>query len=680
MLLAGCSGGDSGGGAAGPVPTADAWADETVAVGIPVILDGSASEGPAGAPVSYQWTLTSKPSGSTASLRSPNSARATFTPDVAGAYTATLVVQANGVVSPPDTVSITCSTGNIAPRANAGADRSAAPGGAITLDGTASRDPNNTALTYSWRIVTQPSGSAPVLSNATTATPTFRADVPGVYTVALTVSDGSLTSAADQASITVATGNLPPVANAGPDQSVTTGQVVTLSGTRSTDPNGDPLTYSWCLRGRPQGSTATLNGANTAQPTFTPNVAGSYVICLTVNDGQVNSNSDTVVIEARGSGTGGGGFNQGTGFGGLDSDFVSTIVVATDGTRDVFVGGRFSTYNGTPANALIRLHPDGTVAHTFGTGFSGNQTGFETADVRDIALARGTSGQLYAVGEFTTFNGQPVPRIARLNADGSLDTMFRSGLGFNSMPLATLPAQDGSGDLYVGGIFQSYNGVAAIQIARLNADGSLDTGFATGTGFEDAPDSFGDSVTQLLSATGGRIYVGGGMQRYNGQEGGSLVRLNPDGTRDVTFAANVGVNFDAPVVEALAPAADGTDDIYVGGRMRLVRLKASGAVDPTFGSTESRLVLAIAPAQDGTGDVLVSTVNGLIRLSRNGAIVSTFHEANVDGGIYTIVPVLDGTRDFYIGGLIKTYNGVPVNHIARVHADGTLASVVSGGP
>jgi hypothetical protein len=156
--------------------------------------------------------------------------------------------------------------------------------------------------------------------------------------------------------------------------------------------------------------------------------------------------------------------------------------------------------------------------------------------------------------------------------------------------------------------------------------------------------------------------------------------LNPDGTRDVTFAANVGVNFDAPVVEALAPAADGTDDIYVGGRMRLVRLKASGAVDPTFGSTESRLVLAIAPAQDGTGDVLVSTVNGLIRLSRNGAIVSTFHEANVDGGIYTIVPVLDGTRDFYIGGLIKTYNGVPVNHIARVHADGTLASVVSGGP
>src|SRR5687767_11305126 len=133
MLLAGCGGSDSGGGAAGPAPTADAGTDETVAVGIPVILDGTASEGPAGAPVSYQWTLTSKPSGSTASLRSPSSARATFTPDVAGAYTATLVVQANGVASQADTVSIICSTGNIAPRANAGPDRSAAPNGSITV-------------------------------------------------------------------------------------------------------------------------------------------------------------------------------------------------------------------------------------------------------------------------------------------------------------------------------------------------------------------------------------------------------------------------------------------------------------------------------------------------------------------------------------------------------------------
>ena len=675
VLLAGCSSGgsDGGGGSAAPAPTANAGADETVAVGVPLTLDGSASDSPTGVPVSYQWTLSGKPAGSTASLTSPASARPTFTPDVAGSYTATLIVQASGVPSSPDSVAITAVTGNVAPRANAGPDASAAPGRAITLDGTASRDPNNTAITYSWRIAEQPPGSHPTLTNATSATPIFTADVAGRYVLALVCSDGSLTSTVDQVVIIVATGNLPPVANAGPDQTVTAGQLVTLDGTGSSDPNGDPLTYNWCLRGRPQDSTATLNAANTAHPTFTPDVAGSYVLCLTVSDGKATSAADSIVVEARGT-----VFNQGTGFGGSDSNLVRTIVVATDGTRDVFVGGRFSTYNGTPANALIRLRPDGTVAQAFGTGFGGNQAGFNTGDVSDIAVAPGTSGQLYVVGEFTTFNGQPAPRIARLNPDGSLDVMFRSGLGFDSMPLATLPAQDVTGDLYVGGTFHSYNGVAANRIARLNADGSLDTGFATGTGFEDLVDSVGNVVTQLLSATGGRIYVGGGMGRYNGQNSGSLVRLNPDGTRDVTFAPDVGFNADAPVVEALASAADGTDDFYVGGRMPLLRLKASGAVDPTFESAASGLILAIAPAQDGTGDVLVSTMFRLIRLSRNGGLVPMFREASLNSVIYTIVPVLDGTRDFYIGGDFKTYNGVAVNHFARIHADGSLASVVSG--
>ena len=235
-------------------------------------------------PLSYQWTLTAKPTSSNASLSTPNSVRATFTPDIAGAYTASLVVLANGLTSPPDTVSLTAVTGNVAPIANAGADRSAAPNGTITLDGTASRDPNGTTVTYSWRIVQQPPGSNPVLSNATSATPTFRADVPGVYILALTCSDGSLTSTVHQITITVATGNLPPVANAGPDQTVTAGQQVKLIGSGSSDPNGDPLTFSWCLKGRPVGSTATLSGANTANPTFTPDIAGSYVFCLSVND------------------------------------------------------------------------------------------------------------------------------------------------------------------------------------------------------------------------------------------------------------------------------------------------------------------------------------------------------------------------------------------------------------
>jgi hypothetical protein len=308
-LVTGCGGGGDtggGGGAAGPAPTAQAAADQTVPVGTPTTLDGTGSESPTGAPLSYQWMLAAKPSGSTASLTNPNSVRATFTPDVAGTYTATLVVRAHGVDSAPDAATVVAVTGNVAPVANAGLDRSAAPSRPITLDGTASHDPNNTSVTYSWRIVEQSPGSNPTLTNLTSATPTFTADVAGRYVLALTCSDGTLTSTVDQVVITVATGNLPPVANAGPDQTVTAGQQVTLDGTRSSDPNGDPLTYSWCLKGKPEGSTATLNGANTASPTFTPDIVGSYVFCLTVNDGKLVSASDTVVVEARLPSTGSG--------------------------------------------------------------------------------------------------------------------------------------------------------------------------------------------------------------------------------------------------------------------------------------------------------------------------------------------------------------------------------------
>jgi hypothetical protein len=589
---------------------------------------------------------------------------------VAGAYTATLVVQANGVVSQPDTVSITCSSGNIAPRANAGPDRSAAPGGTITLDGTSSRDPNNTSLTYSWRIVSQPSGSNPVLSNATTATPTFRADAAGVYTVALTVSDGSLTSVADQVIITVATGNLPPVANAGPDQTVTTGQLVTLNGTGSTDPNGNPLTYSWCLRGIPQGSTATLNDANTARPTFTPDVAGSYVLCLTVNDGQSGSASDSVVVEARVA-----PFNQGAGF----NDVVYSIVLAQDGSGDVYVGGGFTAYNGTMANGLIRLHRDGTVAQTF--NFDG--------PVGALALTKTGGGELYVNGAFTRFDGQAVSNLIRLTRTGALDTGFRVTNFFG--PIAV--AEDGSGDVYVTYRTTNPNPTSPVDrgfvnIARLNADGTVDAAFSTETGFPTQSAARGDPqlITNLLPTSNGKLYVGGSLYSYNGVPVSSLLRLNPDGTLDSTFVVTSLVYVSgAPVVEinGLVPAGDGTQDLYVGGRINnggSVRVHDTGATDTSYQPAVQLLPYAIAPAQDGSRDVLLAdcchpTVH---RFDRNGALVTQFRRPALDNAIITIVPLQDGTGDFYVGGYLTTYNGVAVNHFALVHADGTLASVVSG--
>jgi len=678
-LFAGCSSGgsDGGGGAAAPAPTANAGADETAAVGVPVALDGSASESPTGVPVSYQWTLSEKPAGSTASLINATSVRPAFTPDVAGSYIATLVVQASGVPSEPDAVVITAVTGNVAPRANAGPDASAAPSRPITLDGSASRDPNNTTVTYSWRIVEQPPGSHPTLTNATSAKPTFTADVAGRYVLALICSDGTLMSTVDQVVIIVATGNLPPVANAGPDQTVTTGQLVTLNGTGSTDPNGDPLTYSWCLRGRPEGSTATLSGATTAQPTFTPDVAGSYVLCLTVNDGQAGSASDSVVVEARVA-----PFNQGSGF----NDRVNSIVLTQDGTGDIYVGGEFTVYKGTMANRLVRLHRDGKVAQAFGQGFDNL--------VSSLVLARAGDGELYVRGGFTRFDGQPVPPIIRLTRTGSLDNGFRLPAEFSSFtgPVTLssqfVAAEDGSGDLYV--TFTRFNPLATspvdhlLNIARLNADGTVDPAFSTGDGFPTGSSrGCPQTIDALMPMSSGKLYVGGSLTVLNDAPVSSLLRLNPDGTLDSTFTSTLGTLCDLPSVLALAPANDGTTDLY-GSRWNapLIRVHDTGAFDTSFKADVTAMGGTIAVTQDGSGDVLVASMSPatLFRFTRTGALVSaaTFASPALDSPVATIAPIQDGTGDFYIGGLFTRYNGVTVNHFARIHADGTLASVVSG--
>jgi hypothetical protein len=164
--------------------------------------------------------------------------------------------------------------------ANAGSDETVPVGKLVTLDGSKSSDPNGTPVTFSWRLQTQPSKSQAVLLNANSATPSLTPDVAGDYKVSLTVSDGTLTSPPSQLTITATTSNSPPDANAGPDQTISTGQRVTLSGAGSHDPDSDPLTYLWHFESIPDGSTVSLADASSVSPSFTPDVAGFYLCCL----------------------------------------------------------------------------------------------------------------------------------------------------------------------------------------------------------------------------------------------------------------------------------------------------------------------------------------------------------------------------------------------------------------
>ena len=187
------------------------------------------------------------------------------------------------------------------PLANAGLDFSVNEGQLATLDGSGSSDPDEDPLAYSWKQV--PGGTAVILTGAGSAKPTFTA--PAVLSAGETLSfELTVTargvSSTDTVSVTVVNVNQPPVAAAGPDQTVDENTAVALDGSASSDPDGDVLTYGWTQVGGPP---VDLIDAATAAPGFdAPFVSAGgedFTFKLTVADGDGGTSTDTVVIHVE---------------------------------------------------------------------------------------------------------------------------------------------------------------------------------------------------------------------------------------------------------------------------------------------------------------------------------------------------------------------------------------------
>ena len=277
-------------------PVANAGTNQSVSIGSVVTLDGTASSDANRDSLNYKWTMGSTPSGSTAALSSVISPNPKFTADVAGTYSVILTVNDGKVDSTVSVVTVTASAANSAPVANAGLPQNVALSTTVTLDGTGSSDANNDFITYKWTLITKPAGSIALLASATSAKPTFRADVSGTYVATLIVNDGKVDSVAAATTVTVSSTNSDPIANGGANQNVVLGSTVTLDGTNSTDANRDPLSYRWVMMSKPSTSAAVLANATSAKPTFLADVLGTYVMTLIVNDGKVDSTTVATTV------------------------------------------------------------------------------------------------------------------------------------------------------------------------------------------------------------------------------------------------------------------------------------------------------------------------------------------------------------------------------------------------
>jgi uncharacterized delta-60 repeat protein len=342
----------------------------------------------------------------------------------------------------------------------------------------------------------------------------------------------------------------------------------------------------------------------------------------------------------------------------------------------------------TTASDYALIHNGSRLDTTFDPG-----TGTPNETYKVHALP---DGKVLLSGNFASYNGQSVRGIARLNSNGSLDTDFQStGAGTNGT-VHDFAIQPDNKIVIVGGDFTTYNGISRTRVARLNADGSLDTGFmATGTGATGA-------VFRTAVQSDGKILIGGSFTAFNGIITSRIARLNPDGSLDPNFAlGGSGLN---GTVWAIAVQNDGK--ILIGGEFtsyngvtvnRLARLNADGSLDTSFITTvgANNIVWSILIPDASTGKILIggdftsfnnTSVGYLVRLNgSDGSLDTNFTLLNsgADQTIRTMALQPDGKVLF--GGGFSTFNNTLANRIGRLNTDGSfdltvLSAVANGGP
>lgn len=392
---------------------------------------------------------------------------------------------------------------------------------------------------------------------------------------------------------------------------------------------------------------------------------------------------------------------------------VNAIAVQSDGK--IVVGGGFTQFKssnslvGTGRNGLARLNSDGTLDTVFDPNASGGVG----------AMVTQPNGQILLGGAFASVGGVTRTNLARVSSTGSVD------LSFNPSPngAVTAMAVQSDGKILIGGTFTSVQPIGASAattrnyLARLNADGTLDTTF------DPSPNG---SINALLVQSDGKILIAGNFSTLtpNGATTATtisyLARLNSDGTWDNTFVPNTNgpvlalllVPSKSAIVIAgsfttVAPASTGISSTV----NRIARLNlANAALDGAFNPNPNGQVRALALQSDGkiviggsfssllpNPPVLSSTVSTVdssgnvvnVTTTTNGATTtlatpeSNIARVNIDGTLdLAFAPTTDAaivtlainptTGQILVGGQFSNVSGIPRSHLARLNSDGSV--------
>lgn len=363
-------------------------------------------------------------------------------------------------------------------------------------------------------------------------------------------------------------------------------------------------------------------------------------------------------------------FDPGTG---VDS-LVYAATVQVDGK--ICIAGSFTSFNGVPKANLARLNSNGSLDGSFAPG-----AGVEGELPYVNAVAVQADGRILLAGSFTRVGGLARTNLARLAMNGVVDPNFAAET--DESVNAVVPQSQGA--MLIGGFFTKVNRTPRAALARLQTDGALDTAFNPVI----AGDPFA-AVLALAVQNDGRIVMGGVFTRVHGAGRTNIARLNADGSLDTSFdpGAGLGGGLSAAVN---AVAVDPQGRLVVGGefteaqglaRTNIVRLNPDGTLDPSFSAAAGTdfpvNTIAVLPSSKVLMGGFFTMVNGTSRnyvaqLNSDGTLDTGFDPGTgADAVVYAVALQSDG--HVVVGGGFTSFNGVPHHGLALLVGDTVLAA------